>query len=129
MSIIAIDLWEKKVGIAIEINNIAIPKKIVSRINLIRELKSVFEKNPNYTKIIVWLPYDLYWIDNKQLNKTEKFIEKLKIIFPEKEIIWVDERFTTFEARTISKQIKNKKEVDDISASLILNTYLELNKN
>ncbi|MDD3302882.1 MAG: Holliday junction resolvase RuvX [Candidatus Gracilibacteria bacterium] len=129
MSIIAIDLGEKKVGIAIEINNIAIPKKIVSRINLIRELKSIFEKNPNYTKIILGLPYDLYGIDNKQLNKTEKFIEKLKIIFPEKKIIGVDERFTTFEARTISKQIKNKKEVDDISASLILNTYLELNKN
>lgn len=125
MSIIAIDLWEKKVGIAIEINNIAFPKKIVSRIELVRELKKIFSENESYDTIIVWLPYDLYWIDNKQLNKTTKFIEKLKLIFPLKKVIWVDERFTTFEAQNINKSYKNnKKEVDDISASLILESYL-----
>jgi len=126
MSIIAIDLWEKKVGIAIEINNIAFPKKIVSRIELVRELKNIFSENESYNTIIVWLPYDLYWIDNKQLNKTTKFIEKLKLIFPLKKVIWVDERFTTFEAQNITKSYKNnKKEVDDISASLILESYLK----
>lgn len=126
MSIIAIDLWEKKVGIAIEINNIAFPKKIVSRIELVRELKNIFSENESYNTIIVWLPYDLYWIDNKQLNKTTKFIEKLKLIFPLKKVIWVDERFTTFEAQNINKSYKNnKKEVDDISASLILESYLK----
>jgi putative Holliday junction resolvase len=125
MSIIAIDLWEKKVGIAIEINNIAFPKKIVSRIELVRELKNIFSENESYDTIIVWLPYDLYWIDNKQLNKTTKFIEKLKLIFPLKKVIWIDERFTTFEAQNINKSFKNnKKEVDDISASLILESYL-----
>jgi RNase H-fold protein (predicted Holliday junction resolvase) len=37
----------------------------------------------------------------------------------------VDERFTTFEAKNINNSIKNsKKEVDDISASLILESYL-----
>jgi putative Holliday junction resolvase len=125
MSIIAIDLWEKKVGIAIEINNIAFPKKIVSRIELVRELKNIFSEKESYDTIIVWLPYDLYWIDNKQLNKTTKFIEKLKLIFPLKKVIWIDERFTTFEAQNINKSFKNnKKEVDDISASLILESYL-----
>ncbi len=125
MSVIAIDLWEKKVGIAIEINNIAFPKKIVSRIELVRELKKIFSENESYDTIIVWLPYDLYWIDNKQLNKTTKFIEKLKLIFPLKKVIWIDERFTTFEAQNINKSFKNnKKEVDDISASLILESYL-----
>jgi putative transcription antitermination factor YqgF len=125
MSLIAIDLGEKKVWIAIEINNIAFPKKIVSRIELVRELKKIFSENESYDTIIVWLPYDLYWIDNKQLNKTTKFIEKLKLIFPLKKIIWIDERFTTFEAININKSFKNnKKEVDDISASLILESYL-----
>ncbi|MFA5917441.1 MAG: Holliday junction resolvase RuvX [Candidatus Gracilibacteria bacterium] len=125
MSLIAIDLGEKKVGIAIEINNIAFPKKIVSRIELVRELKKIFSENESYDTIIVGLPYDLYGIDNKQLNKTTKFIEKLKLIFPLKKIIGIDERFTTFEAININKSFKNnKKEVDDISASLILESYL-----
>jgi putative transcription antitermination factor YqgF len=128
MSILALDLWEKKVWIAIEINNIAFPKKIVSRIELIRELKNIFEENTNYDTIIVWLPYDLYWNSTRQIDKTNKFIEKLKIIFPLKKIIWVDERFTTFEAKNINNSTKNtKKEVDDISASLILESYLNSN--
>ena len=127
MQAIAIDLWEKKVWIAIEINHIAIPKKIVSRINLIRELKSFFCENKNYEIIVVWLPYDLYGKDKKQLNKTQKYIEKLKLIFPDKKIIWVDERFTSFEAKNINSQTKNKKaEIDDISAALILESYLKL---
>lgn len=129
MNAIAIDLWEKKVWLAIEINNIAIPKKIVSRIELVRELKKFFSINKDYDTIIIWLPFDLYWIDNKQLNKTNKFIEKLKNIFPEKKIIWIDERFTTFEAQNINKLSKsNKKEVDDISASLILESFLNSKK-
>ena len=125
MSIIALDLWEKKVWIAIEINHIAFPKKIVPRIELIRELKSVFSEDKNYDTIIVWLPYDLYWNCTRQIDKTNKFIEKLKVIFSGKKIIWVDERFTTFEAKNINSSLKSsKKEVDDISASLILESYL-----
>lgn len=126
MNAIAIDLWEKKVGIAIEINKIAIPKKIVSRINLIRELKKFFEENNNYKIIVVWLPYDLYGKDKRQLDKTKKYIEKLKIIFPGKEIVGEDERFTTFEAKNINLLKQNKKtEIDDISASLILESFLK----
>lgn len=125
MSILALDLWEKKVWIAIEINNIAFPKKIISRIELIRELKKIFSENESYDTIIVWLPYDLYWNCTRQIDKTNKFIEKLKIIFWEKKIIWIDERFTTFEAKNINNSNQNsKKEVDDISASLILESYL-----
>ncbi len=121
MTALSIDYWEKKVWIAIEIERIAVPKKIVSRIDLIRELKAIFKDNLNIDVIVVWLPYDLYWIDNKRLLKTNKFIDKLKEIFPEKKIIWVDERYTTFEAKNF--QDKNK-QIDDISACLILETYL-----
>lgn len=125
MNSIAIDLWEKKVWIAVEINNIAFPKKIVSRIDLVRELREFFKLNLNYDTIIVWLPYDLFWKDDKQLNKTVKFIDKLKEIFPDKKVIWVDERYTTFEAQNINNTSWNKKsKIDDISACLILESYL-----
>nr|MDD3720771.1 Holliday junction resolvase RuvX [Candidatus Gracilibacteria bacterium] len=130
MSAIAIDLGEKKVGIAVEINNIAFPKKIVSRIDLVRELREFFKLNLNYDTIIVGLPYDLFGKDDKQLNKTTKFIDKLKEIFPKKNIIGVDERYTTFEAQNINNTFLNKKDkVDDISACLILESYLQRVKN
>ncbi|NDK08484.1 Holliday junction resolvase RuvX [Candidatus Gracilibacteria bacterium] len=126
MSILAIDLGEKKVGIAIEINNIAFPKKIVSRIELVRELRNFFEQNNSFDTIVVGLPYDLFEKDTKQLDKTTKFIEKLKNIFPNMKVVGIDERFTTFEASNINNMIKSqKKEVDDISASLILESYLK----
>jgi len=50
----------------------------------------------------------LYNTDLKQLNKTKKFIEKLKIIFPDIKIDTIDERFTTFEAENILRSMKIK---------------------
>jgi putative transcription antitermination factor YqgF len=121
-----IDLWDKRCWIAIYLQWIIVPKAVVPRVNLINELKKIIKKY-NMEIIVVWLPYDLYWKNLKQLNKTEKFIEKLKNIFPNKKIESIDERFTTFEADNILKEIwwKNKNwNKDDISASLILENYL-----
>ena len=115
-----IDLWDKRCWISIEIEWIAIPKKIVSRVSLINELRKLF-LNYEIQIIIIGLPYDLYNKNIKQLEKTKKFIEKLKNIFKDKEIIWFDERFTSFEA----KSLFNNKEIDDISACLILESYLK----
>ncbi len=124
MSILAIDLWNKKCWLAVSCENIAFPLKIVQRVSLISNIKILLRER-NISTIVVWLPFDLYNKDLKQLNKTEKFIEKLKETFKDKEIIWIDERFTTFEAKIFSK----KKHIDDISASLILDTYLSKKKN
>jgi len=127
MRSIAIDLWNKRCWIALEVQKIAIPKKVVARVNIIKELKSFLREYKDITNIIVWLPYDLYQKDFKQLDRTKNFIEKLKLIFPDKEIIWVDERFTTFWAEEVLRKMwKNiNSEKDDISASLILESYLK----
>ena len=120
MSYIAIDLWDKKVGLSLALEGIAVPKSIVPRTKLIDTLKKMKSEYDTHS-FIVGLPYDLYGVKLKQLEKTKKFIEKLKDIFPEDEVIWFDERFSTLEARRDS----DAKEVDDISASLILQGYLE----
>ena len=39
-------------------------------------------------------------------SKTKKFIEKLKIIFPNQKIDSIDERFTSFESDNILKSMK-----------------------
>ncbi len=122
MSILAIDYWEKRVWIAIEVEKIAIPFGVIERHKIIKELKKII-KNKNINKIIIWKPFDLYWNNSKILNKTLNFSKKLEEIFPEIEIDFVDERFTS----KIIDSWKTKR--DDMSASLILETYLDIIKN
>jgi len=122
-----IDLWNKKCWIALEIEKIVVPKSIVSRVKLISELKKLI-KEYGVTHIIVWLPYDLYNKDKTQLNKTKKFIDKLKNIFPEVFIDSIDESFTSFEADNILSEMwisSNQREKDDLSAALILENYIK----
>ena len=125
-----IDLWDKRCGIALELEWVVVPKAIVPRVELVQRIKKLLEEY-SITRIIVWLPYDLYGKDKKQLNKTNLFIEKLKNIFPQVHIEWIDERFTSFEADNIlqemwGRNIWNKK--DDLSAVLILVSYIRKKK-
>lgn len=122
-----IDLWDKRCWVAIEFNWIVFPKWIILRPKLITELKKLI-KEYKVEVIVVWLPYDLYWKNFKQLDKTNVFIWKLKEIFPNLKIEGIDERFTSFEADLVldSMNIKNKEwNKDDISAVLILESYLK----
>jgi len=122
-----IDLWDKRCWIATCVEWIVFPKWIILRPKLITELRKLI-KEYSIEVIVVWLPYDLYWKNLRQLDKTNIFIWKLKEIFPNLKIEWVDERFTSFEADNIldSMWIKDKNwNKDDISAALILESYLK----
>ncbi len=122
-----IDLWNKKCGISIEVEWIVLPKWIILRPKLITELRKLI-KEYSVEVIVVWLPYDLYGKNLRQLDKTNIFIEKLKKIFPNIKVEAIDERFTSFEANNIlgSMWIKDRNiNKDDISAALILESYLK----
>lgn len=120
MTYLAIDLWDKRCGIATCNEWIAFPKDIIKRTDIISWLKKYFSKHDNISHIVVWLPFDLYWVDTRQLDKTKKFIEKLTDIFPEKIVVWHDERFSSFQA---SEQFWDHR--DDIAAQCILQSYLD----
>ncbi len=130
MTVLAIDYWDKRCGIAIEIENIAIPKEIVKK----QEIHNVIKKYLRDYKIdtiVVWLAFDLYWKDLKQLEKTKQFIRELKNKYKNVKIEWVDERFTTFEAERVLDTfwVKDQRwKKDAISACLILETYLSNRK-
>ncbi len=131
MTALAIDLWDKRCGIAVEIDGFSLAKDIVARTSIIWNIKK-YCLDYNCSTIIVGLPYDLYWKNLKQLEKTKKFISKLEEIFPDKKIVWFDERFTSFEANNVLTEfgIKNTRgQKDDISAQIILENYLEREKN
>lgn len=125
MTYIWIDLWDKRVGVAIEREGISFPFSIIPRTKIMDEIKKI-TKEKSVTAIVVWLPYDLYGIKTKQLEKTKNFIEKLKNLFPDIEVIGVDERFSTFEAEEVNNKLwLGKKEKDDIAACVILDSYLQ----
>lgn len=132
MNYLSIDLWDKRCWLAYTNMDFIFMLPYVNRVELISNLKKII-KDKNISKIIIWMPYDLYWKDYNQLEKTKKFTQKLKINFPDIEIIEVDERFTTIESINIlkylwSKNIQDNK--DSMSAYLILETFLnKKNKN
>ena len=128
MKILAIDLWDKRSGLAYNFWEIIFTLPYVERFKLVWELKKII-KEKEIEKIVVWLPYDLYWVDNKQLDKTLKFIESLKKTFPKMIFDTIDERFTTFESYNILSSMNlSKNEMlqkkDSMSAYLILESYM-----
>jgi len=121
MSILGIDYWEKKVWLAIEIENIAFSYAIIDRVKIIKELKKII-KEKNIKTIVIWEPFDFYWQENKTLLKVQKFKKNLQELFPDLKIESIDERFTT----KIVDNSKNKR--DDLSAVVILQDYLDRKK-
>ena len=125
MSYLWIDLWNKKCWIAVEVEWVVFPKSIVPRVSIIKEIKRLIDKYSVDT-IIVWAPHDLYWIDNKQLDKTRDFTQKLKDIFSDLKVEEIDERYTSIIAKSALNQMQDtKSQKDAISAALILETYLK----
>ena len=127
MNYLGIDLWTKNCWLAYTLEGIVFALPQVERHKLVNELKKNI-KEKNIEVIVVWLPYDLYGKDKKQLERTNDFIEKLKKIFPEIKIEWIDERFTTFESLNILSSFEKKENIaskkDSMSAFLILESYL-----
>ena len=91
--------------------------------------------NENIEKVIIGKPINL----NNQLHELEndilRFIELLQSIFPKIIIERVDERYTSKISSFIIRQSgvnkksrMNKSIIDKISASLILESYLIMNK-
>ena len=79
--------------------------------------------------IVVGMPLNMDGSKTERVEKTEKFIHKLKCKYNKIKIETVDERLTTVQAhRTMNElgvKAKNKKNiVDTISAVYILETYI-----
>lgn len=128
---LSIDYWKKRCGLAFEINLIAMPHKIIDTKSVFLEVwKLLIEKK--ITDIVVWLPYDLYQKDTTRLEIVKNFIVRLKKKFPDIEIHWHDERFSSFEAWNILDELNFKwdksKNKDDLSACIILESFLKAQK-
>ncbi|MXO33715.1 MULTISPECIES: Holliday junction resolvase RuvX [unclassified Apibacter] len=131
--ILAIDYGEKRSGLA-ETDDMQIIASGLAGImtsNLIPFLEKYIAEN-SVEKIIIGLPVRL----NGKLSDVEisiqKLIKKITSLFPNIPVERVDERFTSkIASHFISLSGKNKKNrenkhlLDEVSATLILQTYLE----
>lgn len=134
--ILGLDYGKSRCGLSItdELQIIASPLTTIDSKELIVFLKDYIIKN-NIKILVIGLPKD-----NKnnffELEKDIKVeIKKINAIFPELKIEREDERFTSKLSRiyinelTNKRKVKtNKKNLDKISASLILDSYLKRNK-
>ena len=131
--IIGIDYGERRIGISISdsLNIIASPLLVIDRkknIDYFDKIQKILCEY-NIRLVVVGLPITMKGKQSIQTEKTNIFISELskKIDIPIKTI---DERLTSFEAEKIliQKGIKtgyNKSEIDQVSAMIILQEYLD----
>ncbi len=128
--IMALDIGDKRIGAAFsDPFGIFVSKtELILRENDKKALDAIEEycKIYNVQKIVVGVPYNMDGTFGFQAQKNMDFIEPLKEKY---EIIYWDERLTSFQAEEMLKKekvkfTKNKGLVDMRSAAIILEDYL-----
>ena len=131
--ILAVDFGKKRCGLAAtdDLRIIASGLDTVETSVLMEYLKKYFEKN-TVDEVVIGLPTDLKGNMCEVEQDIQKFIEEFKNEFPEVSVVRFDERFTSkIASYFISQSGKNKKQrqekglIDKVSATLILQQYLE----
>ena len=137
MKIMGIDLGEKRTGVSIcdENETIAYPLKVIIEENekkLIEKIAELAEHN-NVLMILIGLAKNMNGSLGERAQKHESFAKKLRSYVKIPVSLW-DERQTTklalrYLTENKTKRKKKKKIVDNIAATLILESFLEYRKN
>ena len=131
--IVAIDYGRKRTGIAVSdtMQIIANGLTTVATHDLLDFITNYVKKEP-VECIIVGLPKQMNNEASESMKYIDPFVRSLKKRFPEILVEFVDDRFTSvlahrtmLEAGLKKKDRQNKALVDEISATIILQTYLE----
>ncbi len=130
--ILALDYGIKRTGIAVtdELQIIASGLETVSSEKVIDFLKDYFLKE-QVTKVLIGEPKQMNGQPSESAPMIEAFVTKFKEIFPEMQVVRVDERFTSkmafqtmIDSGLKKKQRQNKALIDEISATIMLRDYL-----
>lgn len=133
--IIAIDYGTKRTGLAVTdpMQIIASGLTTVDTKELIQYLKTYTEEE-KVEKFVVGEPKQMDNTASESEVHIQKFLEKLQKEIPQVPVVRVDERFTSkmafqtmIDSGLKKKQRQNKALVDEISATLILQSYLASN--
>lgn len=131
--LLAIDYGTKRTGIAVSdsLKIIANGLTTVPTHTLFDFLKSYLEKE-DVECIVVGLPKQMNNEYSDNMKNIRPFVKKLQTIYPDMKIEYYDERFTSSIAQQAmidgglkKKDRQNKTLVDEISAVIILQDYME----
>lgn len=131
--IIAIDFGQKRVGLAVTdpLQITANGLDTISANEVMAYLQQYTEKEL-VEKFVIGLPKQMNGQDSDSMQFIKPFVKALRLKFPDIELVYIDERFTSvlahkamLEAGLKKKDRQNKSLVDKISATIILQSYLE----
>ena len=136
MKVIGIDFGLSKVGLAISDPSgiIALPINVIrykNKEDLLSELKDI-SKEKNVNKFVIGYPISMNYKENEMTKIIDIFKQDMENM--NFEVILEDERLSSEYAKKIMieqdvKVSRNKEMVDLTAASIILQTYLDRNKN
>jgi putative Holliday junction resolvase len=135
--IIAIDYGTKRTGVAVTDPGqlIASPMETVLSHELMVFLEKYFIKEDVET-LVVGHPIQTDGSDSESMRPLRFFVQAFKKRFPSKRVEWMDERFTSKMAMDAmiaggmkKSQRRVKGNIDKISASLILQSWMERQNN
>jgi putative Holliday junction resolvase len=135
--ILAIDYGLKRTGLAVTdpLRIISTALETVETKNILGFLTGYFDKEA-VDEIVIGLPKTLRNEDSQTAPAVRVFADQLKQKFPAKPVHFMDERFTTSIAKQTmidggmkKKDRRVKGNVDKISATLILQSYMAMNHN
>ena len=131
--LLSIDYGKKRTGIAVSdpLQIIANGLTTVETNKIFDFLKSYFEKK-KIEKVIIGLPRQMNNEASENLLRVQQFAGRLQNLYPALPIEFFDERFTSKMAQQAmidgglkKKDRQNKALVDEISATIILQGYME----
>ena len=135
--ILCLDVGEKRIGIAISDpgGQVAFPRKVLKRTSWEKDLRTILDviEENQVDKLVIGHPITLSGGKSQQTLLTEEFTNRVKNKIDIETILW-DERLSTSEAdkslsRMGTKSRKRKDKIDSIAASLILQNYLDKNRD
>ena len=136
MKVIGIDFGLSKVGLAISDPSgiIALPFKVLrykNKKDLLSELQDI-SKEKDINKFVIGYPISMNYKENEMTKIIDSFKQDMENL--DFEVILEDERLSSEYAKKIMieqdvKVSRNKEMVDLTAASIILQTYLDRNKN
>jgi len=129
----AIDYGQKRVGIAVsDLLHISANGLTTLSINEVFPFLEKYLVQENVESIVVGFPRQMNGKESESMKYIRPFVTKLSLKFPQIELIYEDERFTSvlahktmLEGGLKKKDRQNKALVDKISATIILQSYLE----
>ena len=135
--ILAVDYGQKRTGIAVTdpLQLISNGLDTVNSYDIINYLKNYFGKE-QVELVVIGYPKQMNNSPSEAVRYVNQFIKNFEKNFPEKKYFLMDERFTSkmafqtmIEGGVKKQQRRNKALIDKISATIILQSYMDMKTN